>query len=246
MNVYPALDLIGGRVVRLYRGDYAAVTEYSAAPAAWATRYTTHGAAALHLVDLEAARDGMARQWAEIGQIVDLARAAKVPVQCGGGVRCTGDIERRLDAGCARVVVGSVAVRDPDMLIAALARFGPDRLVAALDVRAEGADYRPALDGWTAAGGETLWPVVERLAAAGLEHLLCTAIDRDGSLAGPRLDLYRELVRRYPGLAIQASGGIATLDNLKALRDTGVAAAVVGKALLDGVFTLADAKRAAA
>ncbi len=241
MKIYPALDLIGGRAVRLTRGDYATAVEYPAAPLELAQRYAKAGAAALHLVDLEAARDGCARHGTLVAQIAD---QAGLPVQYAGGVRSAADIERHLATGCERVVAGSIAGRKPTTFGAWLGRFGPARLVAALDVRQDGGEYRPALDGWTRLGTWPLWTLVERLSAAGLKHLLCTAIERDGTLGGPDLGLYRALVRAAPQLEIQASGGIATLDDLKALRDTGVAAAVIGKALLDGVFTLAEARQA--
>lgn len=234
----PALDLRGGRVVRLRQGDYARETVYGDDPEATARRYAAAGARWLHLVDLDAAREG---GFTLHGLVRDIARTG-LQVQTGGGVRSADDVERLLQAGAARVVVGSMAVREPDTVAGWLRRFGPQAITVALDARRDGeGDWRLPVAGWTRDSGSTLDGLLDRYIAAGLEHLLCTDIERDGMLAGPNLDLYRWIHDRAPGLRLQASGGIRDVADIAAARDTGCAAAILGRALLEARFELADA-----
>jgi phosphoribosylformimino-5-aminoimidazole carboxamide ribotide isomerase len=237
--VYPAIDVRGGRVVRLRQGDYAQETRYATDPLALALEYADAGARWLHLVDLDAARDGgytLAPLLRAIGSDGRLA------VQTGGGVRSAGDAQALLEGGAQRVVVGSVAIRDPDSVCAWLQRFGADRLVLALDTRrdADGA-WRLPVRGWTESSSAELFALLDRYVAAGARHLLCTDIARDGMLSGPNVDLYTSLCARYPALAVQASGGIRDASDLATLRTVGCAGAITGKALLDGTLKVEDA-----
>lgn len=243
MKIYPAIDLIDGQVVRLFQGRYDSQTDYSSDPLSLAHDYQEQGAELLHLVDLNAARDGGNGQ---LGIIANLAQSLDIPVQCGGGVRSVTDIQARFEAGCQRVVVGSLAVSEPEQFCHWLGRFGAERLVAALDVRqAEDGRWLPAIKGWQEQAGVDLFQLLDEFVGAGLRHLLCTDISRDGALIGANRQLYRELCARYPQLHVQASGGVGGLDELPALANTGAAAVIVGKALLEGRFSLAQARQAA-
>ena len=236
-DVIPAIDLRGGRVVRLKQGDYAQQTTYAADPRELAGRYADAGARWLHLVDLDGARSGRLDNLAVIAAIATDGMA----IQAGGGVREEADLQRLFDAGVQRVVVGSVAVRDPARVAAWLAKYGAERLTLALDTRhAEGRWVLPSA-GWTEVEARTLDELAPWYAARGARHLLCTDIDRDGMLAGFNLDLYRHLVTSVPQLALQASGGVRSLDDIRAARDAGANAVILGRALLEGSFTVAEA-----
>jgi len=232
MFLIPALDLRAGRVVRLQQGDYARETRYDDDALERALLYQRAGAGLLHLVDLDAARDGGD---GNLRAIAAICAELPVPVQTGGGVRGIDDVRRRLDAGAARIVIGSVCVRTPDTVCDWLAEFGPERIVAGLDVRrAPDGRWVPQAAGWTEAGAHDLFTLLDRLGEVGLKHLLCTDIDRDGMLGGASVALYRELQQRYPALAIQASGGIGTEADLETVVESGVSGCIVGRALLEG------------
>lgn len=242
MIVYPAIDLRGGHVVRLRQGDYEAETRYAADPIDVARRYADAGATWIHVVDLDAARDGAMRHREVIAAI---ARDTGLSVQAGGGVRAEADVEALLAAGVSRVVVGSLAVREPARVAGWIERYGAERICVALDARAD-ADGRLRLPvaGWTEDSGVELDALLTRYAAlATLRHVLCTDIARDGMLSGPSVDLYRALATRWPALAIQASGGIRDAADIAAVRAAGCAGAIVGKALLDGRVALQDLLR---
>lgn len=244
MELVPAIDLLDGRCVRLLHGDFNQVTTYAEDAGQLARRYAEAGAGWLHLVDLAASRDGEA---ADTEPLFEVLRAAPQSVQAGGGVRGAGDIEKRLTAGAGRVVVGSLCATQPERFVGWLQRFGADRLVAALDVQPDASgEWVPRVRGWTEAAPCTLFSLLEQLNAGGLLHLLCTDIGRDGAMTGPNLDLYREITARYPALRLQASGGIASLDDLRALKSTGVAAAITGKALLEQRFSVLEGLEALA
>ena len=238
-TVYPAIDVRGGCVVRLRQGDYAQETRYEDDPFALATRYSEQGAQWLHLVDLDAARDGGYR----LAPLLRSFRShANLHVQTGGGVRSEGDIEAILEAGAQRVVVGSLAVREPARVTAWLRTFGAEHLTIALDTRRDDdGEWRLPVHGWTESSTQTLFELAARYCDAGLRHLLCTDISRDGMLSGPSLELYGELRRRFPLLDIQASGGIRDAADVSATRAMGCAGAVLGKSLLDGRLALEDA-----
>ncbi|MDT8450756.1 MAG: HisA/HisF-related TIM barrel protein [Wenzhouxiangellaceae bacterium] len=231
----PAIDLRHGRVVRLQQGDYGRETRYGDTALERALVYEKAGAKLLHVVDLDAALDGGDGNLALIGEICD---ALSIPVQTGGGVRNRDDVIGRLDAGAARVVIGSVCVREPDRVCDWIARFGPERIVAGLDVKRVDDLWIPQAAGWTEAGDSDLFALLDRLKAAGLKHLLCTDIARDGMLSGAGVDLYRDLKRRYPTLAIQASGGIGSVADVEAVAATDVAGCIVGRALLEGMVSM--------
>lgn len=237
MILYPAIDVLDGRVVRLEKGDFEAVTVYGDDPVAIARAYREAGAEWLHMVDLSGARDGARRQ----GGLVAKIAGTGISVQTGGGVRSASDIEQILEAGAKRAVVGSLAVTDPHRVIGWINRFGSDRITAAFDVRiVDGTPY-PTAKGWTEQSARPLGALIEDYRRAELVHALVTDIGRDGMLEGPNTQLYRDLATARPDLCWQASGGVSSLDDLKALKKTGAAGAIIGKALFEGRFTLEDA-----
>lgn len=231
MLLIPSIDLRAGRCVRLLQGDFAAETRYELDPHALLGRYRQLGAAWLHVVDLDAARDGTLINRTLIHR---LAAQPAVRLQVGGGVRDAAGVEELLAHGIARVVVGSAAVDNPHEVADWLARFGTERLCVALDVRhdAQGVP-RIRTRGWQHESALSLWDALPPLCAAGLRHVLCTDIARDGAMAGPNLALYREALARFPQILWQASGGIASGADLAALAALGVPAAISGKALLE-------------
>lgn len=231
MELVPAIDLRGGRAVRLYQGAFDRETPAAESPEALFRRFAAAGARRVHVVDLDGARDGIAANRAVLQA---LAAAGGPRIQAGGGIRSLADAEQRLADGAERVVAGSVAVESPEQLADWVRRFGPERVVAALDARV-GDDGTPRLAtrGWQRDTTRTLWEQAEQLAALGIRHVLCTDIGRDGALAGPNVALYRECVDRFPGLCWQASGGVRDATDLRALAATGVAAAISGRALIE-------------
>ncbi|MGH8030108.1 MAG: HisA/HisF-related TIM barrel protein [Arenimonas sp.] len=236
--VYPAIDIRAGRVVRLRQGDFSRETRYEDDPLAIISRYADAGAQWLHLVDLDAARGG---GYSLQPLLEQLRRRTGLRIQTGGGLRCDADIEAALAAGAERVVIGSVAVAQPQRVIAWLRRFGADRVVVALDARRDAAGcWRLPVQGWTADSGRDLREVLAGYADSGLAHVLCTDIERDGMLTGTNTALYAELLRLWPQMRLQASGGARSRHDIDGARDAGCAGIVLGKALLDGRIVLRD------
>ena len=232
MRLIPSLDLRGGLCVRLLRGDFGAETRYEIDPQQLVARYRSLGARLMHLVDLDGARDGAPGNRRLLGE---LARAAGMTLQVGGGIRSRGTVDDLLGAGIDRVIVGSAAIESPDEVVRWMRDFGGERVGLALDVRLDGSGVpRVQTRGWTQATATSLWEALAPFEEVGLRHVLCTDIARDGAMEGPNLALYAECVRRHPGLAWQASGGVRDASDLEALAATGVAGAVSGKALLEG------------
>jgi len=236
-EVIPAIDLRAGQVVRLRQGDYAQQTTYAADPRELAQRYAAAGARWLHLVDLDGARSGNLDNLAVIQAIA----ADGMQIQAGGGVRVETDLQRLFEAGVRRVVLGSVAIRDPELVAGWLAKYGAERLTIALDTRRIDGRWALPSAGWTEVETRTLDELAPWYAARGARHLLCTDIDRDGMLAGFNLELYRHLADRVPQLVVQASGGVRLLDDIRAAREAGVQGVILGRALLEGRFTVQEA-----
>ncbi|WP_120511265.1 1-(5-phosphoribosyl)-5-[(5-phosphoribosylamino)methylideneamino]imidazole-4-carboxamide isomerase [Photobacterium salinisoli] len=237
--IIPALDLIDGQVVRLFQGDYGQVTEYKVNPAEQFALYHQAGADWLHLVDLTGAKDTSARQ---LDLIRTLLASTPANIQIGGGVRSEQDVADLLDAGAQRVVIGSTAVKQPEVVKAWMEKYGPERIVLALDVNIDDNGQRKvAVSGWQEDSGVTIEALIEDFRTVGLKHVLCTDISRDGTLAGSNVDLYRDLCAQYPDVQFQSSGGIGSLDDIAALKGTGVTGVIVGRALLDGKFTAEQA-----
>jgi phosphoribosylformimino-5-aminoimidazole carboxamide ribotide isomerase len=228
-QVIPAVDLLGDEAVRLEQGDYERITLREADPAALVRRFADAGAELVHVVDLDGARSGLMRPEL-IGTLVAAARPAAV--QASGGIRSVEDAQTLLAAGAARVIVGTAAFAEED----ALARFAQalgDALVVAIDCR----EGRIAVRGWGESAGLGVDEAVDRCAAAGVVRLHCTAIDRDGTLGGPDLDLLRRVVERSE-LRVVAAGGVSSEADLEAVAAVGCEGAVVGRALLEGRIPL--------
>jgi len=235
MKIIPAIDLRQGRVVRLRQGDFAQVRAFEHDPVALADRYASAGADSLHLVDLDGARAARPMQLALIARIA----ASGLRVQAGGGVRTRDDVQHLLDAGVARVVVGSIAMRAPDEFADWLLQFGAERVCLAMDLRrGDDGRWHPAVDAWQTTCEDDYAALLQRFADAGLRHVLTTDVAHDGMAAGPNLALYRLLAARWPLFAWIASGGVRDLADVEALRATGVAACVAGTALLEGSLPL--------
>ncbi len=233
MLLVPAIDIRGGRCVRLLQGRFDAETVYADDPTDVLAQYLELGARRIHVVDLDGARAGSQGNRDTLARLV--TAAPEQALQVGGGVRTRQTAEDLLSLGLARVVVGSVAVSQPAEVRTWLRELGPDRMVLAFDVRLDASGTpRLATHGWENQTDTSLWEAVDGYLAAGLRHVLCTDVARDGALTGPNLGLYAEAVRRFPGVEWQASGGVSSVDDLHALADTGVASVVSGKALLEG------------
>lgn len=239
MIVYPAIDLIDGKCVRLYKGDFAQKTTYETTPIDMARTYRAEGAAWLHLVDLDGARDPGKRQ---TGLIREIIVKSGLKVQTGGGVRSMEDVETLLSTGASRVVIGSLAVKERDLTKSIIAKFGPEKICLAMDVMPQGTDYVVAVSGWQESGKVMLDDLIRDYLDTGLEHILCTDIARDGTMTGCNAALYAKTNATFPELQIQASGGVKSLDDLRILDTAGV---IVGKALYEGAFTVAEALEAA-
>jgi phosphoribosylformimino-5-aminoimidazole carboxamide ribotide isomerase len=231
LELIPAIDLKDGRCVRLFQGDFAAETVYANDPEVILKRYLAFGAARIHVVDLDGARDGAQ---ANRAAILKMATRNEVKLQVGGGLRTYERVRFLLDAGVDRAVIGSVAATTPAEVIRWFKLIDPAHLVLAFDVRMDaGGTPRLTTHGWVQQSETSLWSAVEQYLAAGLRHVLCTDISRDGALTGPNTDLYSEAVRRFPQVQWQASGGVANAGDLHTLRACGAAAAISGKALLE-------------
>ena len=239
--IIPAIDLLDGRVVRLCQGDFQATTDYGNEAVKRLTDYAEAGAPRLHLVDLKGAKNPAARQLPLIRRIVD-ALPAEVQLQTGGGIRTRDDVKVLLDAGVTAVVVGSQAVKAPDVVRQWFTEFGPERIVLALDVRVSDlGSARVATAGWQETSGALIDDVVKTYLSCGLKHVLCTDIARDGMMTGPSVDLYARLAKAFPTVAWQASGGIASLADVRAAENAGAAGVIVGRALLENRFTVKEA-----
>lgn len=237
--IIPALDLIDGKVVRLHQGDYGQQRDYGSDPLPRLQDYVRQGATVLHLVDLTGAKDPAKRQIALLKTLVD---GVDVTVQVGGGIRSRDDVHALLEAGASRVVVGSTAVKQPEEVKRWFAEFGAEAIVLALDVRIDASNRKEvAISGWQEAAGVTLEEVITDFQQVGLKHVLCTDISRDGTLSGSNVALYQEVTARFPTIAFQSSGGIGDLNDIAALRGSGVQGVIVGRALLEDKFTVSEA-----
>ncbi|MEZ9199166.1 1-(5-phosphoribosyl)-5-[(5-phosphoribosylamino)methylideneamino]imidazole-4-carboxamide isomerase [Shewanella sp. 10N.286.54.B9] len=237
--IIPAIDLIEGQVVRLYQGDYNQKTTFDLSPLAQLQSYQEQGADLLHIVDLTGAKDPMKRQTQLIASLV---QGLDTPIQVGGGVRTEAQLSELLEIGVSRVVIGSLAVKEPELVKSWFVKYGSDAICLALDVNInEQGDKIVAVSGWQSGGGKTLESLVAEFTEVGLKHALVTDISRDGTLKGANTELYQEISAAYPEINWQASGGIATLADVQAVKDSGANGIIIGKALLINQFTVEEA-----
>ncbi len=238
--IIPAIDIIAGKTVRLFKGDYGQVTYYDQTPQELVELYSNSGAALIHIVDLQGARDIHKRQ---LSFIRELCASTEVTIQTGGGIRSEEDVVELLEAGAGRVVIGSLAIGQPEKVKGWIQKFGPDKIVLALDVALgeHGQKWLPT-QAWQEGGQALLEDVLDQYLEVNIQHILCTDISRDGTLQGSNHQLYAELQEKYPQLTWQASGGIGKLEDVSHVARTGVAGIIVGKALLDKKFSLKEAQ----
>lgn len=232
MNIFPAIDLYEGKAVRLLRGDYAKMTVYSTEPLSVARDFEAKGAACIHLVDLEGAKNGTTPNLSVVEQI---AKETALFTEIGGGIRSMETVERYLNAGVDRVILGTAAVNDEAFLRAAVAAYG-EKIAVGVDI----ADGYVAIKGWTEKSQYSAYDFCEKMVQIGVKTLICTDISKDGAMEGTNRELYRELSKRFP-IQITASGGVSNIDDVKALRALELYGAIIGKAYYTGAIDLAEA-----
>jgi len=227
----PAIDLIDGQCQRLKQGDFQSKKAYPWDPVELAQTMDQKGFKHLHLVDLEGARE---KQLIHTGILRKITHSTDLAVDFGGGIRKQQDVELLLDAGARYVTLGSLAVNNPQLVKGWMKKYGPDRFILAADIRNE----KVTTDAWSHESEMMLDELVESFVDAGLQHLLCTDISRDGMLRGVGVETYARLKQAFPGIRIIASGGVTTMDDLLKLDDAGIDAVVIGKALFEGKIEL--------
>lgn len=239
MILYPAIDILEGQVVRLIKGDFNQQTVFFKDPLEALEIFESQGAEYLHLVDLSGAKNPLYRQ---TDLIQKMTSHSNLKIQVGGGVRSVNDIKELLDLGVERVVVGSIAITDPEEMNKAFKLFGPDKITLALDVMLNDQDV-PIIKthGWTKDSGKSFKDIADQYSAVNLKRVLCTDISVDGLLTGPNVNLYSKLQKEFPHLEIQASGGVEKLEDLKDLININAHSVIIGRALLAKHFTLSEA-----
>lgn len=240
MKLYPAIDLLDGQAVRLYKGDFAQKTVYAHQPELLGQEFEQKGAEYLHIVDLNGTKAGRVAQTDLIGSII---QNCNLKVQVGGGIRTKENIEQLLELGVERCVLGSICIKEPSLVQDWIEDFGQNRLTLAADIQWQDRRAMVAVHGWQ---DQSDWDLERFVQTFDLEQrpgleLLCTDVSRDGALSGPNVSLYTDMLERYPNLSIQASGGLASLEDIKQLKQHGLRACITGKALYEQRFTLEEA-----
>ena len=233
IELIPAIDIINGQCVRLTKGDYDQKTVYRNSPAEVAKEFEQFGFRRLHVVDLDGAKS---KHIVNSGVLSRITAETNLVVDFGGGIKTAADIEKAFAAGASMVTVGSIAVTQPDLFMGWLEKYGPERMILGADVR----HGKISINGWKEDSTEDLLPFLRRYIDAGVRNVLCTEISKDGTLSGPAIDLYREVMTAYPELHLIASGGVSSLDDILALEAAGIPAVVFGKAIYEGKINLKD------
>lgn len=232
MYLFPAIDLIGGQAVRLVKGDYNQKTVYSNSPVEVAKSFYEAGAEYLHVVDLDGAKSGNTDN---LSVIADIIKESGLKVEVGGGIRSEEVIKKYIDAGVYRVILGTVAVTDPEFCREMTAKYG-DKIAVGVDIK----DGFVAIKGWTEVAEKTCFDFCKELEEMGVKTVICTDISKDGLLSGTNLELYKELQNKF-NIDFTASGGVSSLEDIKALMEIGVYGAILGKALYTGDVDLKEA-----
>ena len=232
MIIFPAIDLYDKKAVRLYKGDYAQMTVYNENPLSVAEDFARSGATHIHLVDLEGAKDGTTPNLEVVSEIVN---KTSLFAEIGGGIRTLETIEKYLSVGVGRVILGTAAVTDEDFLVSAVEKH-KEKIAVGVDIK----DGYVAIKGWTEKSAYTLHEFCEKVERIGVKTLICTDISKDGAMQGTNRELYSELSQRY-GIDIVASGGISSLDDIKALRKMNLYGAIIGKAYYIGAIDISTA-----
>lgn len=231
IELIPAIDIIDGQCVRLTKGDYDQKTVYRDSPAEVAKEFEQIGFKRLHVVDL----DGAKSKHIVNDQVLQaITTETKLTVDFGGGIKTDEDIEKAFAAGASMVTVGSIAVTNPELFIGWLEKYGPERMILGADVR----HGKISINGWKEDSEEDLLPFLKKYIDAGVRNVLCTEISKDGTLSGPAIDLYQKMMAEYPQLHLIASGGVSSIDDIKALDAAGIPAVVFGKAIYEGRIDL--------
>ena len=232
MNIFPAIDLFGKKAVRLFKGDYNQMTVYSENPIEIACDFQNKGAKFIHVVDLEGAKEGTTPN---IDIVKEIATKTNLFLEIGGGIRSIETVEKYLNAGASRVILGTAAVNDEAFLKEAISKYG-DKIAVGADVK----DGLIAIKGWTQKSEYTLEEFLSKMEALGVKNVICTDISKDGAMKGTNLELYKELSKKY-SLDITASGGVSTIDDVRALASMGIYGAIIGKAYYIGAIDLEEA-----
>lgn len=231
IELIPAIDIINGQCVRLTKGDYDQKTVYRDSPAEVAKEFEEIGFRRLHVVDLDGAKS---KHIVNEAVLTAITTETNLVVDFGGGIKTDEDIEKAFAAGAAMVTVGSIAVTQPDLFMGWLEKYGPERMILGADVR----HGKISINGWKEDSCEDLLPFLRKYIEAGVCNVLCTEISKDGTLSGPAISLYSEVMEAYPELHLIASGGVSSLDDIKALNAAGIPAVVFGKAIYEGKINL--------
>lgn len=238
MYIIPAIDLRHNKCVRLFQGDYNQETIYADDPLIVIKEFEQAGSQWVHIVDLDGAKDPNAHQRDLIAHI---CKQTSLKVQTGGGIREVAQVEALLNVGVKRVIIGSLAVKNPELVKSWMKQFGADRFVLALDVNQISEKYYIAIHGWQEKSTQDLFQFIQSYQEAGLIHALCTDISLDGTLKGPNVKLYQDILKVYPELQLQASGGVASLDDIILLNENKLSACIIGRALYEGNIILDEA-----
>lgn len=233
IELIPAIDIIGGQCVRLTKGDYDQKTVYRNSPAEVAKEFEQIGFKRLHVVDLDGAKS---KHIVNEQVLKAITAETNLVVDFGGGIKTDADIEKAFSAGASMVTIGSIAVTAPDRFMGWLEKYGASRIILGADVR----NGKISINGWKEDSGEALLPFMKKYIDAGVRNVLCTEISKDGTLAGPAIDLYKEMMATYPELHLIASGGVSSIDDIKALEVAGIPAVVFGKAIYEGKINLKE------
>jgi phosphoribosylformimino-5-aminoimidazole carboxamide ribotide isomerase len=230
IELIPAIDIIDGQCVRLTKGDYDQKTVYGQ-PLEMAQEFERIGYKRLHMVDLDGAKSKHIVNNAILSQVT---AATQLTVDFGGGIKTDADLEKAFEAGATMVTIGSIAVTQPDLFLRWLDKYGAERMILGADVR----NGKISINGWKEDSAEDLLPFLKKYVDAGVKNVLCTEISKDGTLQGPAIDLYRRVMQEYPQLHLIASGGVSSIDDIKALDKAGIPAVVFGKAIYEGRIDL--------
>ncbi len=235
IELIPAIDIIDGKCVRLTKGDYDQKTVYRDYPAEVAAEFEEIGFKRLHVVDLDGAKS---KHIVNDNVLKAITTKTGLTVDFGGGIKTDEDIEKAFAAGASMVTIGSIAVTQPELFLGWLEKYGPERMILGADVR----HGKISINGWKEDSSEDLLPFLKKYVDAGVRNVLCTEISKDGTLAGPAIDLYRQIMEAYPELHLIASGGVSSKEDIMALDEAGITAVVFGKAIYEGRIDLRELK----
>lgn len=233
IEIIPAIDIIDGKCVRLTKGDYDTKKVYNEDPVSVAKEFESYGIKRLHVVDLDGARS---KHIVNDAVLRSITSNTNLKVDFGGGIKTDDDIKRAFDAGTAMVTIGSIAITDPERSLNWLKQYGSESIVLGADVR----NGKISINGWKEDSSEDLIPFLQRYLNEGIKNVLCTEISKDGMLQGPAIELYKQVMQAYPTCHLIASGGVSSIDDIRALNEAGIPAVVFGKAIYEGRINMKE------